>query len=52
MPIWVEEPATRDAFFELLGVRRLVGGTAQHRLPALFDRSVLAAEEITEALGA
>lgn len=49
---WVEEPATRDAFFELLGVRRLVGGTAQHRLPALFDRSVLAAEEITEALGA
>ena len=49
---WVEEPATRDAFFKLLGVRHLVGGTAQRRLPALFDKSVLAAEDITEALGA
>ena len=48
---WVEEPATRDAFCELLGVRRLVGGAAEHRLPKLFEGSVLAAEEITEALG-
>ena len=48
---WVEEPATRDAFCELLGVRRLVGGAAEHRLPKLFESSVLAAEEITEALG-
>ena len=48
---WVEEPATRDAFFELLGVRRLVGGEKGKRLPTLFDASVLAAEEITEALG-
>lgn len=48
---WVEEPATRDAFCELLGVRRLVGGTDEHRLPKLFENSVLAAEEITEALG-
>ena len=48
---WVEEPATRDAFCELLGVQRLVGGTTEHRLPKLFEKSVLAAEEITEALG-
>jgi len=48
---WVEEPATRDAFCELLGVQRLVGGTTEHRLPKLFENSVLAAEEITEALG-
>ena len=48
---WAEEPATRDAFCELLGVRRLLGGTSEDRLPALFKRSVLAAEEVTEALG-
>ena len=48
---WVEEPATRDAFCELLGVRRLLGGTSEDQLPALFKRSVLAAEEVTEALG-
>lgn len=48
---WVEEPATRDAFCELLSVRRLVGGTAAHRLPRLFEDSVLAAEEVTDALG-
>ncbi len=47
----MEEPATRDAFCELLSVRRLVGGTAAHRLPRLFEDSVLAAEEVTEALG-
>ena len=48
---WVEEPATRDAFCELLSVRRLVGGTSAQRLPRLFEDSVLAAEEVTEALG-
>ena len=48
---WVEEPATRDAFRKLLSVTRLVGGEKGKRLPALFDASVLAAEEITEALG-
>ncbi|MBF0696358.1 Eco57I restriction-modification methylase domain-containing protein [Actinomyces bowdenii] len=48
---WVEEPATRDAFLELLSVRRLMGGTAAQRLPRLFADSVLAAEEVTEALG-
>ena len=48
---WVEEPVTRDAFCRLLSVRRLAGGTAEHRLPRLFEDSVLAAEEVTEALG-
>ena len=48
---WVEEPATRDAFRKLLSVTHLVGGEKGKRLPALFDASVLAAEEITEALG-
>ena len=49
---WIEEPATRDAFVELLSVRRLMGGKPEERLPALFKDSVLAAEEITVALGA
>lgn len=48
---WVEEPAVRDAFLELLSRRRLLGGAEADRLPALFDESVAAAEEITEALG-
>ncbi len=48
---WVEEAATRDAFVELLSIRRLLGGVESDRLPALFAESVLAAEEITEALG-
>ncbi|MDR2253193.1 MAG: N-6 DNA methylase, partial [Bifidobacteriaceae bacterium] len=48
---WIEEAATRDAFVELLSLKRLVGGKADDRLPALFAESVLAAEEITEALG-
>ncbi|MDR0594487.1 MAG: hypothetical protein LBG60_14800 [Bifidobacteriaceae bacterium] len=48
---WIEEAATRDAFVELLSLRRLLGGRTEDRLPALFAQSVLAAEEITEALG-
>lgn len=48
---WVEEPATRDAFCELLSAHRLLGSRSEDRLPALFNRSVLAAEEVTEALG-
>lgn len=48
---WIEEPATRNAFVELLSIRRLLGGKAEERLPALFEASVLAAEEITVALG-
>ena len=42
---WVEEPATRDAFCEILSVRRLVGGTSAQRLPRLFEDSVLGEEE-------
>lgn len=49
---WIEEPATRNAFVELLSLRRLMGGKPEERLPALFEASVLAAEEITVALGA
>ncbi|MFC2757844.1 Eco57I restriction-modification methylase domain-containing protein [Propionibacterium acidifaciens] len=55
---WIEEPATRDAFRTLLGVRHLIrgkpgelGGKPGERLPQLFAKSVLAAEEVTEALG-
>ena len=45
---WVEEPATRNAFIELLSRRRLVGGKPEDRLTELFGESVAAAEEITE----
>lgn len=48
---WVEEPAVRDAFVALLSRKRLVGGAEKDRLPTLFAESVLAAEQITEALG-
>jgi hypothetical protein len=48
---WIEEPATRNAFVELLARRRLVGGRPEDRLTELFGESVAAAEEITEALG-
>ncbi|MGW5453062.1 Eco57I restriction-modification methylase domain-containing protein [Nocardia sp. NPDC003979] len=48
---WIEEPATRNAFFALLARRQLVAGVAQDRLPNLFAESVKSAEEITEALG-
>ncbi|MGV1007206.1 MAG: Eco57I restriction-modification methylase domain-containing protein [Dermatophilaceae bacterium] len=48
---WVEEPATRNAFAALLRPQRLVGGAERDRLPVLFAESVLAAEQVTEALG-
>lgn len=48
---WIEEPDTRNAFMTLLGVRHLLGGKPGERLPQLFADSVLAAEEVTEALG-
>ncbi|MEY9935412.1 hypothetical protein ABH926_010094 [Catenulispora sp. GP43] len=48
---WIEEPQTRNAFIELLHVRRLLGGKPKDRLTELFGESVAAAEEITEALG-
>ena len=48
---WIEEPATRNAWWRCSSVAHLVGGREDERLPALFAESVLAAEEITEALG-
>ena len=48
---WIEEPRTRDAFFCLIGRQHLIGGDPAERLPVLFEESVAAAEEITEALG-
>lgn len=48
---WVEEPEVRNAFVALMGRRHLLGGREEERLPTLFADSVLAAEEITEALG-
>lgn len=49
---WVEEPEVRDAWAELLRIGRLVGKDPAERLSQLFAESVLAAEQITEALGA
>jgi hypothetical protein len=48
---WVEEPRTRDAFLALIGRQHIIGGDPAERLPLLFEESVAAAEEITEALG-
>jgi len=48
---WIEEPLTRNAFLTLFGRQYLIGGDPAERLPALFTKSVAAAEEITEALG-
>lgn len=49
---WAEEPRTRDAFITLVGRQHIIGGDPAERLPVLFEESVAAAEEITEALGA
>ncbi|MGU3650295.1 Eco57I restriction-modification methylase domain-containing protein [Mycolicibacterium sp. A43C] len=49
---WVEEPRTRDAFLALISRQHIIGGNPDERLPVLFEESVAAAEEITEALGA
>ncbi|WP_235733206.1 DNA methyltransferase [Mycolicibacterium neoaurum] len=49
---WVEEPRTRDAFLALISRQHIIGGNPDERLPVLFEASVAAAEEITEALGA
>lgn len=49
--IWREEPLLRDAFLTLIDQRRLRDKNAELRLPRLFERSELEAEEITEALG-
>jgi hypothetical protein len=49
---WLEEPRTRDAFLTVIGRQYIIGGDTAERLPVLFEESVAAAEEITEALGA
>ncbi|MGA5464446.1 Eco57I restriction-modification methylase domain-containing protein [Mycobacterium sp. NPDC050041] len=49
---WVEETRTRDAFLTLISRQHIIGGKEEERLPVLFEESVAAAEEITEALGA
>src|SRR3954468_22026212 len=49
---WIEEPRTRDAFLGLIGRQHIIGGDPTERLPVLFEDSVAAAEEVTEALGA
>jgi hypothetical protein len=48
---WVEDPAARNAFIQLLRLPRLTGRKPEDLLTALFGSSVAAAEEITEALG-
>jgi hypothetical protein len=48
---WIELPAARDAFLQLLRLPRLVGRRKEDLLTELFGDSVAAAEEITEALG-
>jgi hypothetical protein len=48
---WIEEPRTRDAFLSLIGRQYMIGGDPTERLTVLFEESVAAAEEITEALG-
>ena len=48
---WAEEPLLRDAFFTMINQRRFRAYDAEQRLPRLFERSELEAEEITEALG-
>ena len=49
---WVEEPLTRNAFLTIIARQYIIGGDPNERLPRLFEESVAAAEEITEALGA
>lgn len=48
---FVEEPDSRNGFAAILSRRHLVSGEENDRLPALFAASVLAADELTEALG-
>jgi hypothetical protein len=48
---WIEDPAARNAFIQLLRLPRLVGRKPEDLLTELFGQSVAAAEEITEALG-
>lgn len=47
--MWVDTPTVRDAFVELLSIRRLT--LAEASLSDLFVKSVTSAEEITDTLG-
>lgn len=49
---WVEESRTRDAFLTVVGRQHIIGGDPAERLSVLFEESIAAADEITEALGA
>jgi len=48
---WIELPGVRNGFLQLLRLPRLVGRRQEDLLTELFNDSVAAAEEITEALG-
>lgn len=48
---WIELPAVRDGFLQLLRLPRLVGKREEDLLTTIFGDSVAAAEEITETLG-
>ncbi len=49
---WIEETGPRDAFAGLLSPRHLSQGDPDQLLEVMFARSVTAAEDVTEALGA
>ena len=49
---WVEETGPRDAFAGLLSPRHLSQGDKNQLLEVIFAKSVTAAEDVTEALGA
>ncbi|MBO9460681.1 DNA methyltransferase [Labrenzia sp. R5_0] len=48
--LWGQEPATLQAFVNLLGVRRFFVDSGE-QLPALLDESVKHQDEVTDALG-
>lgn len=49
--LWSEEPETLEAFVALLERRRFLGVQPVDRLPALFEESASAQEEVTTTLG-
>jgi len=49
--LWSEEPETLQALVALLSRRRFLGVAPGQRLPALFEESARAQEEVTTALG-
>lgn len=49
---WSAEAGTRDAFVEVLSVRALFNDKLPTFLPAVFEHSQVASEDVTDALGA